>query len=142
MMVSQEGRSDMVSSRRGRYYRRSSEELTWPSCLSIFEKIDHDDRDNKGSAVADEQRRSHDQGVMRMSPKTESVMKEALQLPREARALIAEKLLESLDFEEPFEISNEWKEEIARRCREIDDGTAELIPGDRVLKEAAEGIEK
>jgi putative addiction module component (TIGR02574 family) len=77
-----------------------------------------------------------------MSPQTESVMKEALQLPREARALIAEKLLESLDSEEPFEVSSEWKEEIARRCREIEDGTAELVPGDRVLGEAAEGLEK
>jgi putative addiction module component (TIGR02574 family) len=72
-----------------------------------------------------------------MSSKTENIMREALQLPREARALIAEKLLESLDFEEPYEISSEWKEEIARRCREIDDGTTELIPGDRVLRDAS-----
>jgi putative addiction module component (TIGR02574 family) len=77
---------------------------------------------------------------MFMSPETESVMKEALQLPREARALIAEKLLESLDFEEPFEVSSEWKEEIARRCREIDDGVVTLIAGDKVLKEATEGL--
>lgn len=74
-----------------------------------------------------------------MSPETESIMKEALQLPREARALIAEKLLESLDFEEPFEVTSEWREEIARRCREIDDGVVDLIPGDKVLKEAIEG---
>jgi putative addiction module component (TIGR02574 family) len=75
-----------------------------------------------------------------MSPETENVMKKALQLPREARALIAEKLLESLDFEEPFEVSSEWKEEIARRCREIDEGTVELIPGEDVLKEAAKEL--
>jgi putative addiction module component (TIGR02574 family) len=67
-------------------------------------------------------------------------MKEALQLPREARALIAEKLLESLDVDEPFEVSEEWSQEIARRCREIDEGEVELIPGDQVLKEAAEGL--
>jgi putative addiction module component (TIGR02574 family) len=63
-------------------------------------------------------------------------MKEALQLPREARALIAEKLLESLDFDEPFELSEEWRQEIARRCREIDQGEVELIPGEQVFKEA------
>jgi hypothetical protein len=34
-------------------------------------------------------------------------------------------------------ISSAWKEEIARRCREIDEGTVELIPGEDVLKEAA-----
>lgn len=75
-----------------------------------------------------------------MSPKTESIMKEALQLPREARALIAEKLLESLDSDEPFEISEQWSREIARRCREIDEGVVDLIPGDQVLKEAGEGL--
>jgi putative addiction module component (TIGR02574 family) len=76
-----------------------------------------------------------------MSPEAENIIKEALQLPREARALIAEKLLESLDFEEPFEVSSEWREEIARRCREIDEGTVDLIPGDTVLKEAAEELQ-
>ena len=75
-----------------------------------------------------------------MSPEAENVIKEALQLPREARALLAEKLLESLDFEEPFEVSSEWREEIARRCREIDEGKADLIPGEKVLKEAAEEL--
>lgn len=77
-----------------------------------------------------------------MSPRTESVMKEALQLPREARALLAEKLLESLDLDEPFEVSVEWREEIARRCREIDEGGVALIPGEDVFKEAAEGLRK
>jgi hypothetical protein len=37
-------------------------------------------------------------------------------------------------------LSNEWKEEIARRCREIDEGIVELIPGEDVLKEAAEQL--
>jgi len=77
-----------------------------------------------------------------MSPKTENIITEALRLPREARALIAEKLLESLDSEEPFEVSRQWKEEIERRCREIDEGTVNLIPADKVLKEAAEGLAK
>jgi hypothetical protein len=76
-----------------------------------------------------------------MSPEAENVIKEALQLPREARALLAEKLLESLDFEEPFAVSGAWQEDIARRCRAIDEGTVELIPGEKVLKEAAEGLE-
>ncbi len=76
-----------------------------------------------------------------MSPKTENIMNNALQLPREARALVAEKLLESLDYEEPFEISSEWKTEIGRRCREIEDGKVELVPGDRVLKEAAKRLQ-
>ena len=71
-----------------------------------------------------------------MSPKIKSVMNNALQLPKGARALIAEKLLESLDFEEPFDLSDKWKEEIDRRCQEIDDGTVTLIPGEQVIKGA------
>jgi putative addiction module component (TIGR02574 family) len=69
-------------------------------------------------------------------------MKKALELPREARGLIAEKLLESLDFEEPFELSNEWRDEIDRRCRQIEDGTVKLIPGDKVLKEATKRLRR
>jgi len=65
----------------------------------------------------------------------------AYNLPENSRrAAIMESYRMSLDFEEPFEISCEWKEEIARRCREIDDGTVELIPGERVLSEAAKRL--
>ena len=71
-----------------------------------------------------------------MSPNAKNIIHDALKLPRDVRALIAEKLLESLDYEEPFELSNEWKEEIERRCQGIDNGTVQLIPGDEVLNEA------
>jgi len=74
-----------------------------------------------------------------MSPNVENIIHNALLLPRDIRALIAEKLLESLDYEEPFELSREWKEEIERRCQEIDNGTVQLIPGHQVLKEAITG---
>lgn len=77
-----------------------------------------------------------------MSPNTEKIIYAALQLPPDIRALIAEKLLESLDYEEPFELSQEWKAEIERRCQEIDNGTVQLIPGDQVLKEAMTRLEK
>ncbi len=40
------------------------------------------------------------------------------------------------------DVSSEWKEEIARRCREIDEGTVELIPGEDVLKEAAKELHR
>lgn len=38
------------------------------------------------------------------------------------------------------QVSPEWMEEIARPCREIDEGTVELIPGEDVLREAAEAL--
>jgi putative addiction module component (TIGR02574 family) len=67
--------------------------------------------------------------------KTDSIVDEALHLPRESRALLAEKLLESLDYEEGFEISPEWTDEIRRRCREIDERTATLVPSEKVFEE-------
>jgi len=67
--------------------------------------------------------------------KTDSIIDEVLHLSRESRALLAEKLLESLDYEEGFEISPEWMDEIKRRCREIDDGTAALSSSEQVFEE-------
>jgi putative addiction module component (TIGR02574 family) len=67
--------------------------------------------------------------------KTDSIIEEILRLPRESRALLAEKLLESLDYEEGFEVSPEWMDEIKRRCREIDDGTVTLSSSEKVFEE-------
>lgn len=77
-----------------------------------------------------------------MSPQTENIMREALQLPRGARALIAEKLLESLDLDEPYELSDEWRQEIARRCREVDEAAADLVPAEQVATMATEDLHK
>ena len=77
-----------------------------------------------------------------MSPKIEHVIKQALELPSQVRAFIAEKLLESLDFEEPFEVSSEWKDEINTRCRQIDEGKVQLMPGDKVFKEAIKRLQR
>lgn len=77
-----------------------------------------------------------------MSPEIEHVMKQALDLPSQDRAFIAEKLLESLDFEEPFDISSKWKDEIERRCRQIDEGQAQLTADDRVFKEAIKRLQR
>jgi hypothetical protein len=41
---------------------------------------------------------------------------------------------------EVVEVSDEWREEIARRCREVDKGVVDLIPGDQVFKEAANSL--
>lgn len=65
---------------------------------------------------------------------TTDIIDQVLHWPRESRALLAEKLLESLDHEE-FEVSPEWMVEIRQRCREIDDGTVDLVPADQVFEE-------
>ena len=70
-----------------------------------------------------------------MSPNAKKILEEAMQLESGTRALIAETLLESLDFEEDFEVSQAWREEIQRRGEQIDRGEVELIDSDRVMAE-------
>jgi Putative addiction module component len=63
-------------------------------------------------------------------------------LPGPLRALVAERLIESLDFEESEEITPEWREEIVRRCREIDEKIVELVPSETVLAKAYAALKR
>jgi len=58
----------------------------------------------------------------------------ALALPAQARAMLAEDLLASLE-SSPEEIEEAWRIEIERRVKEIREGKVELIPGDQVMQE-------
>lgn len=68
-----------------------------------------------------------------MKPSPQKIIEDAMQLEPTTRAFVAESLLESLDFEEDFSISEEWRKEIRKRCEEIDSGKAVLVDGDTVL---------
>lgn len=70
-----------------------------------------------------------------MTTDTQRIIDEALKLEPSARAMIAETLLDSLDAGTDLAISDAWREEIRRRCAEIDKGTVELIPGERAMGE-------
>lgn len=70
-----------------------------------------------------------------MKANAKKVLEEAMQLEPGSRAMIAETLLESLDFEEDFEVSQAWREEIQRRCEQIDRREVELIDSDTVMAE-------
>jgi hypothetical protein len=61
-----------------------------------------------------------------MSMKTEKIVAEALSLSPQARAFVAERLIESLDASPGAELSPAWREEIRKRCREMDEGSVEL----------------
>ncbi|NQU63185.1 MAG: addiction module protein [SAR324 cluster bacterium] len=71
-----------------------------------------------------------------MDENTEKTINEALGLPAQIRAWLAEKLLESLETEEAFEISEEWKIEIRKRCVDIDEGRVVLKEADEVFQSA------
>ncbi len=71
-----------------------------------------------------------------MNMTAEKLVSEALQMPNTMRAFVAERIIESLDFDSDVDLSPEWKAELDRRCREIDEGTVALIDGDEVFKKA------
>jgi len=61
-----------------------------------------------------------------MSMTADKIVAEALDLSPQARAFVAERLIESLDADPGTEISPAWREEIRKRCREVDQGLVEL----------------
>ena len=72
-----------------------------------------------------------------MSVQAEELSEQLLALPRDDRAQLARRLIASLETEtEPSEkVEAAWREEIARRTRELDEDLVETIPADQVLAE-------
>ncbi len=64
----------------------------------------------------------------------DKILNKALKLPEEQRAVIAEKLFQSLQLNIDEEIENAWKEEIDKRLEEIELGKVNLIDWDDVKK--------
>ena len=61
-----------------------------------------------------------------MKTTIDTIIAEVLSLSPQARAFVAEKLIESLDSEPEIILSSAWREEVRKRCREVDDGLVEL----------------
>ena len=68
-----------------------------------------------------------------MSRRVEDIADEALSLPSEARALLADRLVESLDPAEDGLIHQIWATEAQRRLQELRTGQVVGIPGDRAM---------
>ena len=73
-----------------------------------------------------------------MTAEVAELLKKALALPPEARAALADSLLESLD-EEPLDegVEAAWSEEIKRRIEEIDSGKVKPIPWEEARRQIA-----
>jgi len=61
-----------------------------------------------------------------MSTTAEQIVSQALSLSPHARAFVAERLIESLDASPGDELSPAWRNEVQKRCREMDEGSVEL----------------
>jgi putative addiction module component (TIGR02574 family) len=70
-----------------------------------------------------------------MAAKTaKRIADEALKLPAEARAALAGTLLDSLDEEVDEDAEAAWSAEIAKRVRELEDGTVKTVPWSEVRR--------
>ncbi len=63
----------------------------------------------------------------------EELTKELLSLPSASRALLAEKLVESLEFDTDSTIQTAWTAEAKRRRNEVRNGTVQTIAGEDAL---------
>lgn len=67
-----------------------------------------------------------------MSWPVEKILEEAFKLDEKDRALVVAELSHPDANATPEEIEAAWREEIARRLRSIEDGTAEMLEGHEV----------
>jgi putative addiction module component (TIGR02574 family) len=70
---------------------------------------------------------------LKLNPEVEELESATLQLPREDRARIAERLIASLD--EETRVEQAWAEEVRRRVRDFRAGKVKTRPIDDVLDE-------
>lgn len=70
-----------------------------------------------------------------MAANFDDIIKDALSLPPGARAMLADQLLESLDWEKEKEVDEAWAVEAERRMQEIRDGKVQTIDGEEVMRE-------
>ena len=64
----------------------------------------------------------------------DETLRAALELSPVDRAMLADRLRESLEDSEQTAIDAAWAKEIDSRIRDIDEGRVKLIPGDEVME--------
>ena len=77
-----------------------------------------------------------------MSPEAEKLIEQVVKLPETERIRVAEQILASLDGQVDVDAASVWAEEIARRSREIEEGSVEPIPWTEVKAAARKAIER
>jgi hypothetical protein len=70
----------------------------------------------------------------------EQLTEEALALPSEARALLADRLVESLDPVEDERFRRIWADEALRRRDEVRTGKVKTIPGDEAMARVLDSL--
>lgn len=73
-----------------------------------------------------------------MTTAVDKVINEVLSLPADARIILIEKLLESLNLPTQSEIERLWADEAERRVSQIEKGDVQSISGETVFKKIYE----
>lgn len=75
-----------------------------------------------------------------MATTVEKLVEQAMTLPGESRARIAELLVESLDADELGRIDRLWADEAKRRRDDVRGGMVETVPGDEALRKVRDSL--
>ncbi len=75
-----------------------------------------------------------------METTIESLVEQAMTLPNESRAQLADLLVQSLDTGSAGTLDNLWAAEAIRRRDEVRAGQIETIPGEEALRKVRESI--
>ncbi len=75
-----------------------------------------------------------------MTSLDEKMLDEALSLPSNMRAILIEKLIESLNLPKREDIDKLWAEEAEKRIADVDSGRVKPISGEQVFKEIHERL--
>lgn len=65
----------------------------------------------------------------------DQILRDALALPLEERADLADRLVESLIEDAPLDVARWQLDEVRRRIAEVESGAVALIPGDEALEQ-------
>ncbi|OGQ89765.1 MAG: hypothetical protein A2464_10490 [Deltaproteobacteria bacterium RIFOXYC2_FULL_48_10] len=70
------------------------------------------------------------------------IYEQALNLPINDRLILIDKLLISTNLSAQNDIDQTWVQEVERRCQDVDNGTAKLIPGEEVFEKIKKKFSK
>ena len=77
-----------------------------------------------------------------MATTVEQLAKQAMTLPTESRARLADLLVESIDSEELGRIDQMWIAEAKRRRDEVRAGRVETVPGEKALRKVRDVLKR
>jgi hypothetical protein len=77
-----------------------------------------------------------------MATRVEELAKEAMSLPSELRAQLADLIVESLEADDIGQVQEAWIAEAKRRRDEVRDGKVRTVPGEEGLRTVRDSIRR